>query len=67
MIQTVMMTSKTLATTFWWRHWQQSQSNPHTTISTKVVSAMKMLQASFNNDANIIVKQATKEKSAIKN
>ena len=40
---------------------------PKTTINTKVVWAMKKLQASYNDNANKIIKQSVKEKDAIKN
>ena len=36
---------------------------PQTTIDVKVVQAIKKLQASYNNDAHKIIKQATLEKS----
>ena len=42
------------------------ETTPKTTINAKV-HAMKKLQALYNNDANKIIKQATKEKSTIKN
>ena len=45
----------------------KDKANPQTTIKAKVVHAMKMLQTLYNDDANKIVKQATTEKSAIKN
>ena len=37
------------------------------TINIKVEQVMKKLQASYNNDANKIVKQATQEKGTIEN
>ena len=40
---------------------------PKTTINAKVVHTRKKFQASYNDNANKIVKQATKGKSAIKN
>ena len=40
---------------------------PKPTINTKVVQAMKKLQALYNDHSNKIVKQATQEKNAIKN
>ena len=43
------------------------EAAPHTTIKGIVVHEMKKLQASYNNHSNKIVKQATKEKSAIEN
>ena len=46
---------------------KEVKATPQTTINTKVVQAMKKLQASYNNDANKIIKQATKEKGAIEN
>ena len=45
----------------------QVKATPQTTINGKVVQAMKKLQASYNNNANKIVEQATQEKSANKN
>ena len=45
----------------------QVKATPKTTISAKVVQAMKKLQASYNDNASKIIEQATKEKSAIKN
>ena len=43
------------------------KANPKTFINAKVVGAMKRLQTLYNDDANKITKQATKEKSAIEN
>ena len=40
---------------------------PNTTFNAKVVHAMKKLKASYNNNANKIIKQATQEKCAIEN
>ena len=40
---------------------------PKTTINAKVTHAMKKLQALFDNGVNKIIKQAKKEKCAIKN
>ena len=45
----------------------QVKVSPQTTVKAKVVWAMKKFQASYNDDANKIIEQATKEKSAIKN
>ena len=45
----------------------QVKATPKTTINAKVVQPMKKLQASYNNDANKIVKQATQKKNAIEN
>ena len=45
----------------------QVKAAPQTTVNTKVVQAMKKLQALYNDDANKIVKQTTQEKSSIKN
>ena len=44
----------------------QVKASPQTTVHAKVVQAMKK-QASYNDDANKIIKQATHQKSAIKN
>ena len=43
------------------------EATPKTTINTKVVQAMKKLQALFNNSANKVIKQATQQKKAIEN
>ena len=40
---------------------------PRTTTNVKLVLAMKKLQASYNNNANKIVKQAAQEKNTNKN
>ena len=40
---------------------------PKFTINTKVVHAIKKLQALYNDDANEIIKQTTKEKNVIEN
>ena len=45
----------------------QVKATPQTTIKTKVVGAMKKLKALYNNNANKNVKQATQEKSVVKN
>ena len=44
-----------------------SQSNPQNHYQCKSGSCNEKIQASYNDNANKIVKQATKEKSAIKN
>ena len=46
---------------------KEVEMTPKTTFNTKVVWALKKLQASNNNDANKTVKQATHVKGAIKN
>ena len=46
---------------FQWGYQQISQSNPKTTINSKVVQAMQKLQALYSNNAN------NQEKSANKN
>ena len=38
---------------------KEVEATPKAIIGTKVVHAMKKLQASYNNDANRIIKQAT--------
>ena len=45
----------------------QVKITPQTTINAKVVQAMKKLQALYNDNANKIIKQVTKEKGAIEN
>ena len=35
---------------------------PQTTVNTKVIWAMKKLQASYNNDVNKIIKEVTQAK-----
>ena len=45
----------------------QVKVSPQTTINAKVVWAMRKLQASYNEDANKIIKEATQDKNAIEN
>ena len=45
---------------------EEVKATPKTTINTKVVHAMKKLQALCNHDANKIIKQATQEKVPLK-
>ena len=60
------MTLKTTVTIFWQIIDKQVKATLHTIINTKVVQAMKKLQASYNNNANKIIEQAPREKIAIK-
>ena len=46
---------------------QEVKATPNTTINDKMVQAIKKLQASYSDDANKTVKQATQEKCVIKN
>ena len=39
------------------------EATPNTSINAKLIQVMKMLQASYNNDANKTVKEATQGKS----
>ena len=41
----------------------QVKASPETTINAKVVRVMKKLQASYNDDANKIIKEATQDKA----
>ena len=46
---------------------EEVKATPKTTVNAKVVLVMKKLQASYNDDASKIVKQATKEIGTNKN
>ena len=46
---------------------KEVETRPKTIINSKVVQAMKQLQALYNDDANKIVKQAAQEKSTNEN
>ena len=45
----------------------QVKVSPQTTVTAKVVWALKKFQASYNEDANKIIKEATQDKNAIEN